>query len=443
MRGRSRYNAFPVRDLILVVIILGSIPFAFLKPHIGIYLWYWVGLMNPHRFTWGFMYHFPVALSVGAATIAGSLFVRRRAPLLQSPEIVLLFVLTALFTVNTVFALFPMAWAEWEKVMKVLVMTYFTVMLIDTRSKLRMLLIVVVLSIGLMAAKGAIWGVSTGAQYRLWGPEGSSLEDNNAMGLALNMILPMALFLSRTEKLRRDRVAFFGIFLFCMFGVLLTYSRGGMLGLATILTMLFYRARRNVGLVVVLIGILLATLSFLPSAWFERMNTLKTIEEDASAQSRLQTWGFAWELAAQRPFTGGGFEGFRANPSNQNPHSIYFGILGEQGFIAFGIFVTLLAVCYAGLGALRKRTRGEPALEWYGELASMLRVSLAGFMVSGAFLNLQYFDLFYLVVAMAAIIRYLVKVDSAALATEAGSAKPIAPKRPVRFGPERTAGQTA
>jgi probable O-glycosylation ligase (exosortase A-associated) len=432
-----------VRDLILAVIILGSIPFAFLKPHVGVYLWYWVGFMNPHRFTWGFMYSFPVALCMGAGTIIGSLFVRKKAPILQAPETILLLALMALFTFNTIFALFATAWPEWEKFIKVLVMTFVTVMLMDTRPKLRMLLVVVVLSIGIMAAHGAIWGVVTGAQYRLWGPPGSSLEDNNAMGLALNMTIPLALFLSRTEPRKRDRLAFFAIGIFSMFGVILTYSRGGLLGLATILGMLFYRARRNVGLAFGMIAAFLVILAFLPSAWFERMSTIKTYEEDESAQSRLNTWGFAWELATKRPLTGGGFEGFRANPTNQNPHSIYFGMLGEQGFIGFGCFIALLVTCYTGLGALEKRTRGDPSLQWYADLAAMVKISLAGFMVSGAFLNLQYFDLFYLIVAIVAIMRYLIRVESTVPAPDTGGTKAPAPKRTVRFGPERTAGQTA
>jgi putative inorganic carbon (HCO3(-)) transporter len=433
-----------MRDLILISIILGSIPVALVKPYVGIYLWYWIGFMNPHRFTWSFMYTFPVAMAVGAATIAGSLFVRRRAPLLRSPEIVLLLALTLLFTVNTVFALFPTAWGEWERAMKVLVMTYFTVVLIEERSKLRTLLIVVVLSIGFVAAKGALFGVLTGAQYRLWGPPGSTLEDNNALGLALTMLVPMALFLARSEKRVWSRLIFFGIFLFSMFGVFLSYSRGALLGLAATLAMLLFRARKNFLLVAAAIVVFVSILAVMPSAWYDRMQTIRTYEDDQSAMSRIQTWGFAWELALRRPLTGGGFEGFRANPSNQNPHSIYFGMLGEQGFLAFGLFVALLATCYRSLGKLAKLAERHPELKWYADLAPMLRVSLVGYAVSGAFLNLQYFDLFYLIVALIAIMRHLVRVESAALAVSEQAAMPAPAPRPrTPFGPARAASRGA
>ena len=423
-----------MRDLVLLAILTACIPISFLRPYIGIFVWYWIGFMNPHRFTYGFMYSFPVAMGVGAATIAGSFLVRRKAPLLRSPEMVILVILAALFTINTLFALFPTAWKEWDKAIKVLVMTFFTVMLIDTRQKLRILVIVTVVSIGLVAAKGAIWGMFTSAQYRLWGPPGSFLEDNNSMALALNMLLPMALFLAKTEPSKKARLFFFGVFLCCMFSVFLTYSRGGLLGLLTVILILVYRARRNIWLVLATIAVFGFILAFIPSQWYDRMKTIQTYEQDESAQGRLQTWGFAWELALQRPLTGGGFEGFRANPSDKNPHSIYFGILGEQGFIAFGFFIALLLCCQMSLGRMEREAKRRPELRWYGDLAAMLRASLVGYMVSGTFLNLQYFDLFYLIVAIVAIMRYLIPREEA---PSAEALEPVRVRRPVRWGPER------
>lgn len=433
-----------MRDVILFAIILVSLPISFLKPHIGIYFWYWITFMNPHRFTYGFMYSFPVALLSGAATMAGALLLRRKAPLLRSPEMVLLLTMTVLFTLNTMVAMFPTAWIEWEKVVKVLIMTFFTVVLIDTRPKLRMVLIVTVLSIGFVSCKGAIWGVLTGGQYRLWGPEGSALEDNNSMALALNVHIPMALFLAKTEQRPRVRLAFLVIALFSLFGVVLTYSRGGLLGLAAVLVMLTYRARRSVGLIFLMIVAFGTILVFIPHTWYDRMKTIETYEEDDSAMQRIETWKFAWSLALQRPLTGGGFEGFRANPSQgRNPHSIYFGMLGEQGFVVFFLFIALLASCYTGLARIEKRTRGRPELAWYADLSAMLRVSLVGYMVSGTFLNLQYFDLFYLLVALVAIMRYLVRVESAALASAPGAPQQAPVKRKVRWGPERVSPQSA
>lgn len=434
-----------MRDFVLFVVIVGSIPVAFLKPYVGIYLWYWIGLMNPHRLTWGFMHSFPVAQIVGIATLLGALFVPRRAPVLRAPETILLFALAILFTINTVVALFPgLAQVEWQRVMKVLLMTYLTVALINDRSKLRMLIMVVVLSVGFVAVKGAMWGLFTGGQYRLWGPESSSLADNNSLGLALDMVLPLAFFLARNEKRAQIRLLFYGVSLSCLFGVVLTYSRGALVGLVPVLAMLLYRTRKSVPLVLALIGACLCIMTFLPSTWFDRMETIGTYGQDQSAMQRIETWQFAWELAIKRPLTGGGFEGFRANPTDRNPHSIYYGVLGEQGFLAFGLFLLLLAVCYQNLGRLSKSAARRPEFKWYAECAGMLRVSLVGYAVSGAFLNLQYFDLFYLIVALAVIARHSFQVESAALtALDQSAAGVLLSPQASPFGPPRGASPGA
>ncbi len=63
-----------MRDLILLIIIVISIPISFFRPYFGILMWTWITFFNPHRFTWGFMYNFPVAAVIAVPTLAGCLF---------------------------------------------------------------------------------------------------------------------------------------------------------------------------------------------------------------------------------------------------------------------------------------------------------------------------------------------------------------------------------
>ena len=60
-----------MRDFLIVAIVFGSIPFILVRPQIGILMWYWISLMNPHRWTWGYAYTLRVALVVGVAAIIG------------------------------------------------------------------------------------------------------------------------------------------------------------------------------------------------------------------------------------------------------------------------------------------------------------------------------------------------------------------------------------
>ena len=40
-----------MRDLFLLVIILGSVPIAFFEPFYGVLVWTWIAYFNPHRYT--------------------------------------------------------------------------------------------------------------------------------------------------------------------------------------------------------------------------------------------------------------------------------------------------------------------------------------------------------------------------------------------------------
>ena len=138
-------------------------------------------------------------------------------------------------------------------------------------------------------------------------------------------------------------------------------------------------------------------------------------ELDESAQGRLHAWQFAWTFASEYPIMGGGFETFtpqlewRFTPqfTFAGPHSIYFQTLGEHGFVGLALFLTLLVSCLLGLIDLRRKARMLPTAQWVIPYTHMLEIGLLAFMVSGAFLELAYFDLFYQVVATVGLLGIL------------------------------------
>jgi probable O-glycosylation ligase (exosortase A-associated) len=171
----------------------------------------------------------------------------------------------------------------------------------------------------------------------------------------------------------------------------------------------------------------------MPQTWFDRMNTIRTYEQDSSATGRLNSWRFAFNLASDRPLLGGGFETFRADvfaiyaPEPErvaDAHSIYFEVLGEHGFVGLGLFVFMGVSLWRGCSRTIKRTQDDPELEDLEHLMRMVQVSLIAYAVSGAFLGLAYFDLIYNMVAFVVIARILVdKHHAAAIETAPEGAK--------------------
>jgi probable O-glycosylation ligase (exosortase A-associated) len=412
-----------MRDFIILAIILGATPICLFRPYFGILMWTWVAYFNPHRFAWGPAYNFPVALLIGGATLAGTPFAKNTNKRIFTLQTVLLLLMWGWFSITYLHAahdpvfLHHMAssQAELQRISKILLMTFLLIWLVSSKVKLRYLFLVTAFSFGLFAIKGALFTWRTSGEFRVYGPPDSFIEDNNALGLALNMTLPMFYFLARSEENRWVR-RFFHLCFFCgIVAILLTYSRGALLGLAVVLTMIAFRSKHKVLAGIFLVVCAWAVLAFAPGKWMDRMGNFFHGNLDNSAELRLNAWRFAWELAKDHPITGGGLKTFtpelyrRYTPQLEfaGPHSIYFQTLGEHGFVGLGLFLLLLGTSLYSLRTIRRRASSFTPVQWMIPYSHMLEIGLLAFIISGAFLELAYFDLFYQMVASVALLKIL------------------------------------
>lgn len=67
-----------MRDLLLVGIVVAGCLVALKRPWIGVLLWTWLSIMNPHRYTYGFAYSAPLAAAAVGATLLGLLFTKEK-----------------------------------------------------------------------------------------------------------------------------------------------------------------------------------------------------------------------------------------------------------------------------------------------------------------------------------------------------------------------------
>ena len=57
-----------MRDIFIFLMVLGPLPFVFKRPAMGVMMFAWLSLMNPHRLTYGAAYDFPFASIVAIVT---------------------------------------------------------------------------------------------------------------------------------------------------------------------------------------------------------------------------------------------------------------------------------------------------------------------------------------------------------------------------------------
>lgn len=419
-----------MRDLLLLVIILGSVPLSFFQPFYGVLIWIWIAYFNPHRYTFGYMYNFPLAAVVAVPTLFGLIFNRYTNRNIMVRETLLLSLLSVWFVITylsaTQVSLFQGhildAKAELIRVGKILLMTAVMILVVTTRQKLKYVFLTTALSFTPLVFKGAIFGFRSGGENRVWGPPDSFLADNNGFALAVNMSLPILFYLAREEQNRILRRTLNLAFACGILTVILTYSRGGLLGLIALLLVIAFKSKYRVVSAFLLVVFGFIILTFAPQKWTERMGTLRGHETlDDSAKQRLVSWGTTWNFVKDYPIAGGSFRSlpnvdlfqrYQSAPLpggflSSGPHSIYFQTLGEQGFVGLALYLLLIGSCLISLRSINRRARLFPSTNWMVTYANIVEVSLISFLVSGAFLGLADFDLFFQMVASTIILKIL------------------------------------
>lgn len=417
-----------MRDILLLTILIGLLPFVFMRPWTGILVWSWIGYMNPHKLGWGFTHGLPVAMVFGGLTIVMMMLSNDRKSVPITRETILLIILVVFFTLGCTVAWAPeQAWDEWNKVMKILLFTFVTMMLIYGVDRIRALLVVISLSLGFYGVKGGIFSLMTGGQYRVWGPADSFIGGNTSLGLALLMVLPLMITVSRLTRNKWLRRAGYAASFLTILAIIFTYSRGALVGLAAILPLIFLKSKKKVLLLLLIVPLAWIGPSLLPDKLIHRADTIQTYQEDNSAMQRIQAWGVAWNVALSNPVLGAGFGFSAVEPSkwlkyamflgswdnkSRTAHSIYFQMLGEHGFVGLILFCLLLVFTYRKLSNVRKIVRSSGDHAELGEFAAAIQIGLVAYMISGAFLSLAYFDLFYAFVALAVILSREVAAQS-------------------------------
>jgi len=388
-------------------------------------LWYVVAFLNPQSFLWSASDVFPWALAIAIPTIAGFALFSRDWRRMASPgswliaSLWLWFTITSLVsTQNGVFMHHAAdTWERWSFVSKILLMTLFTIAIVDSFARLRTLVLVAAACFGVFVAKAFPFLILTGGAYRLYGPERSMIADNNDFGLALNMTLPLFFFLAQTETNRWLKRLFAFLFVITIPAIFFTYSRGALVGLTAVVMLMVLRSKRRMLLIMVIaLGIIVA-LVFAPPAWKYRMDPTRAGVIDASANERLNAWSFCWNLVQDYPITGGGFSTFTPELFSRyapvvldihGPHSVYFGLLAEHGFIGLFLYLGLVFFCFRTTSRIKKLAafHNDQTIFQY---ADMFRFSLIGFLVSGTFLGRAYFDYFFAIVACIVILNKVAK----------------------------------
>jgi putative inorganic carbon (HCO3(-)) transporter len=194
------------------------------------------------------------------------------------------------------------------------------------------------------------------------------------------------------------------------YAIMLTQSRGGLLGTVAVLAVV---ARRLIRSKVMLAGIIILALVAMYAAMdiSNRISGGALDTEQASVQGRISAWRAGIQMAVDRPLTGVGIGNFTQQSQVYNPalnnmsisaHSLWMQVLGETGLPGFGAFIAMVVLCLRQVRCLSRGLSAMSARPLMQGMALALTAGLVSFCVTASFASFAYQWPLYILLAMIA-----------------------------------------
>ncbi|KQT33374.1 polymerase [Sphingomonas sp. Leaf412] len=420
-----------MRDLAFVAFLLTMWGVGFRRPFLFVAAYVYIDIVSPQRLTYLLLNSVPISLIAVALMILGWVVADDKRDVRVAPRQGLILLLLVYCYATTVGADFPVEAAEkWEWVWKNLAVAAFLPLMLRTRLRIETLLLFVVLSAASIVIVGGIKTLASGGGYgelNLMVANNSGLYEGSIISAVAISLIPIILWLVRDGTVfppdRRVRTFGYALVFACLLIPVGTSARTGLLCIALLAVLMLRVVKRRMLYVSLLALAGLGAVPFLPSAFSDRMGTIKTYQADESASTRLAVWQWTIDYAREHPL-GGGFEAYRQNrirydtvrtegtgasttvkrdltvDKSRAYHSSYFEMLGEQGYPGLALWLLINVVGLVRMEVLRRRYRDPDGdLAWAGRLAIALGHAHLIYLLGGAFVGIAFQSFLYFLIA--------------------------------------------
>ncbi|HKV98487.1 MAG TPA: putative O-glycosylation ligase, exosortase A system-associated [Vicinamibacterales bacterium] len=395
-----------LRAIFIAIIILIGTFYAVISPFYGLLFYLWNAYFRPEEWLfWLDVKSLHLSLIIGWYVVIRSFFSFPNPQISWRTVLLILFLLQAML--GTLTSEHPIVSQVYlPDFIKVIVISYLIVVMVTDRSKFRLTLIVISLSLGLECAKQG-WASLILAPGQKNDNNIGFLGDNNGVALGTMMLVPIIGALAQTTRTRWKQFAYWFIAVGVFLRGFTTYSRGGFLAAAVLGLFVFARAEKKVR---ALIGVALVAglvVTVMPREYWNRIDTITAEEDnrDESAAGRLHFWRIGVEMARAKPFTGVGLNSFSPSYATYDPnsfwgegrqaHSTWFGVLAELGVPGLAIFLANLSLAFLSCRRIVLQTRDDPDARDLRIYANALLTSFVVFAVGGTFLSSQYNEMLW------------------------------------------------
>lgn len=250
---------------------------------------------------------------------------------------------------------------------------------------------------------------------------GDFIGDENDTALTVGMALPIVYYISFWPNISSKlKWLARGTFVLLTVGIIISQSRGGFLGLASVYGMLwlFMKRRTTVLFSSILIIIISSSViySMLPDGYIDDLASGFTDPEDNTRVERLRSWEISWIAFKDNfiigtgpgsfPWIAGNYQTLTSwwepgakSLQGRQVHSMYFEILSDLGVLGvfiyysliFGTMAKLSKIAKSSLSTKNKKIQPTEDQIRTAMIARALFISAICFLISGAFISVTYY----------------------------------------------------
>jgi O-antigen ligase len=243
-------------------------------------------------------------------------------------------------------------------------------------------------------------------------------DNSNDLALHLVTMTPLAFMLGLENKNPLRKILFWGITLLMIAAVIITFSRGGFLGLiamALLLVRKIGRRNKSMALAALVLGVVFF-LAVAPGAYAGRLATIFDSASDltGSSSQRTEVLKRSFWVTLRYPVTGVGLGNFHHKSAQElGTHNAYTQVSSEMGIAAMVVYLIFLIHPLRKLRMMEREMfeRNENSRYYY--FAIGLQASLVGYMVASFFAAVAYQWYIYYLVAYAIALRRIYYLQEA------------------------------
>jgi putative inorganic carbon (HCO3(-)) transporter len=433
-----------ILSLLIWCILLYSLYIGLKRPYVFALLYLWLDFFRPQIVAPKGFEGTDVTIVIGLLAVVGLIVNAPSRIIRPGFDFLLLIFLAGWITLTTFTAVVqPGAWVKWDWAFKGLVFAALLGQFTQRREEFEAAVLVMIAAslhqILSYAIKTAFGGGGYQIDLGVLGYMTVGLGESSTLAVFCACILPIvAAFARHSIIIPNGRLRSWGsgaLMLCCILAPIGTFARTALLSVS--LSVLGLAFRRRAALIAVLVSgmlVIIALPIIAESSWAQRMSSTFTYSRDTSAMGRVAVWLWTIDYVKDNPLGGGffidqtnqfavdidgndGSDGGQLEIRGKAFHSIYFEVLGEQGWPGFMLYFWIVLLSIFRLFRVWRGTRSMPGMEWEHEMAYAFLVGWAALLVGAAFVGIAWLPMMFLMMAFSnCIFRfYTEKVDVAFL----------------------------